>query len=315
MSESLVVGAGAIGSGVARELIARGDRVTVASRSATAVDGATAVALDASDAAAIAAAAAGHDTIFLTPNPTYHKWPELWPPLYRAAIEAASRSGARLIVMSNLYAYGEGASMPMTESSPLHATAPNGKARQQGWELVKAAHDRGEIRAVEVRASDYFGPGVGGTSQMGSMFFEPVVAGKTARVVGSATQPHTFSYLPDIVRTLVAAADSEHVGRVWHVPSPEPLTRLQLAEQVNALTGRQGKVRRYPAWEMTALGVFVPFLKAVNSVAYQFDKPFVMDSTETEQLLGLTSTPWDDALAATVDWYQSRVAHTAKAHH
>lgn len=306
MSGSLVVGIGAIGSGVARELIARGDRVTVASRSATAVDGATSVSLDAADAASFAAAVSGHDTIFLTVNPTYHKWPQLWPPLYRAAIEAASRSGARLIVMSNLYAYGDGALMPMTESSPLRATAPNGKARQLGWELIKAAHDRGDIRAVEVRASDYFGPGVGGTSQMGSMFFAPVVAGKTARVVGGMTQPHTFTYLPDIVRTLIAAADSEHAGRVWHVPSPEPLTRLQLAERINALTGDQGKVRQFPSWEMKALGVLVPFLRAVNSAAYQFDKPFVMDATETERLLGLTATPWETALTTTVDWYRSR---------
>jgi nucleoside-diphosphate-sugar epimerase len=306
MSGSLVVGAGAIGSGVARELVARGDRVTVASRSSSTVDGATALRLDASDATAFAAAASDHDTIFLTVNPTYHKWPELWPPLYRAAIAAASRSGARLVVMSNLYAYGEGSPMPMTERTPLHATEPKGGARQLGWELMKAAHDAGEIRAVEVRASDYFGAGVGNTSQMGSMFFEPIVAGKTARVVGSATQPHTFSYLPDIVRTLVVAADSEHVGRPWHVPSPEPLTRMQLAERINALTGQHGRVSQFPRWEMTALGAFVPFLRAVNASAYQFDKPFVMDATETERMLGLAPTPWEVALPATVQWYRSK---------
>ncbi|WP_166870241.1 NAD-dependent epimerase/dehydratase family protein [Salinibacterium sp. ZJ450] len=306
MSGSLIVGVGAIGSGVAGALVGRGDRVTVASRSATAVNGATSVRLDAAEADAFTTVAADHDTIFLTANPTYHQWPYLWPPLYRAAIEAAARSGARLIVMSNLYAYGEGATMPMTESTPLHATAPNGRARQQGWEMVKAAHDAGDIRAAEVRASDYFGAGVGNTSQMGSMFFEPVVAGKTARVVGGTTQPHTFSYLPDIVRTLVAAADSEHVGRPWHVPSPEPLTRVQVAERINALTGKRGRVRQIPPWQMTTLGAFVPFLKAVNSAAYQFDKPFVMDSTETERLLALTPTPWEPALTATVDWYRSR---------
>jgi nucleoside-diphosphate-sugar epimerase len=41
---------------------------------------------------------------------------------------------------------------------------------------------------------------------------------------------------------------------------------------------------------------------------YEFEQPFVVDSTKAEQRLGLAPTPLDEALAATVAWFSARPA-------
>ena len=305
MVTQLVVGAGYIGGALARALVLRGDRVIVATRSGTVVPGAGTVTLDASDPDAFAAAAAGADTIFLTTGPRqYHRWPELWPPMFRAAITAAQRSSARLVLMGNLYGYGEGSPMPMTERTPQHPTEAKGLVRARGWESAVAAQERGDINVVEVRASDYFGPAAGKTSQLGSAFFGPVIAGKRARAFGSPDEPHSWCYQADIVATLVSAADYRGAwGRVWHVPAAEPLSRAELTVRINEITGMRGSVAALSLTLLKLLGVFVPFIRAANDSAYQFTAPFITDSAETERLLGVSATPWERSLPEVVASY------------
>ncbi|SDS38163.1 NAD-dependent epimerase/dehydratase family protein [Microterricola viridarii] len=304
MSRQLVVGAGLIGGGVARRLAAHGDDVVIASRHGTAVDGARALALDATDADAFAAAASGAATIFLCTNPPYTRWPTDWPPVFAAAIDAATRSGAGLVIMSNLYGYGppEG---PMTEDSPELSTETKGRVRLAGWHAALAAHERGDIRAVEVRASDYFGPGATGTAHLGESFFHAAEKSKTARVVGDPALPHSWSYLPDIVSTLIAAADYEGAwGRVWHVPSGQPRARTVIMEQLNEHYGGHGRVAGYPQWVLRALAAVSPLMREIEASSYQFRMPFVIDSAQTERLLGVSATGWLEALTTTADAYR-----------
>jgi nucleoside-diphosphate-sugar epimerase len=303
MTRHLVAGAGVIGQALARRLIGRGDRVTLATRSGTAMDGAQALRMDASSAAAFSDAAAGCRTIFLCASPPYYRWAADWPPIFAAAIEAARRSGAGLVLMGNLYACGrpDGA---MTEATPCHPVEQKGQVRLAGWQAALAAHGRGEIRAVEVRASDYFGPGVGKSTHLGVDFFRPVLQSKTARVVGDPGAIHSWSFVPDIVSTLVAAADfTGPWGRAWHVPANPPLSRQDIASQLNARYGCAGRVAGYPPWLLRLLGHFSPMLREVAASSYQFQAPFVMDARETEAILKIHATPWSEALALTAESY------------
>jgi nucleoside-diphosphate-sugar epimerase len=310
----LVIGAGIIGQALARDLVARGDHVVLASRSGTTVPGATTVTVDASDPALLARAAQNATTIFLASGPReYSKWAALWPPVFDAVISAARATGADLVMLGNLYAYGEGSTMPLTEHSPLRATDSKGAVRKAGWQQALDADNRGEIRAVEVRASDYFGPGAGATSQLGPDFFNPLIAGKSARVFGSTDQPHSWAYLPDITDTLIAAADFDgEWGHAWHVPCAEPLTRKQLADRVGELAGTHAEVAPWPIWMLRAMGLLKPDVKAANELLSQFTAPFTSDASDTEHLLGVSATPWDQSLPATLDSYRRELGHSPK---
>jgi hypothetical protein len=47
----------------------------------------------------------------------------------------------------------------------------------------------------------------------------------------------------------------------------------------------------------------MPFMRELEEVRYRFEQPFVIDSTDSQTTFGLTSTPLDVALTATVDWW------------
>ncbi len=299
----LVVGAGLIGRPLAERLATRGDRVTIATRSGSTAAGATSLRLDAADREAFTRAATGAATIFLCTNPPYTDWPTQWPPIMDAAVTAASATGAALVVMGNLYPYGSPTG-PMTEHSPETTTEIKGRVRKGGWRKVREAHERGELRGVEVRASDYFGPGATGTAHLGEAFFGALLASKTARTVGRPDLTHSWSYLPDIVETLIAAADyTGEWGRLWHVPSAAA-SRTEIASQVNERFGTHGKVTAYPQWVLRALGLVNPMMREVWASSYQFTAPFLIDSTETQRELGVSATPWTDALTATAESYR-----------
>jgi hypothetical protein len=47
-------------------------------------------------------------------------------------------------------------------------------------------------------------------------------------------------------------------------------------------------------------GVAVPFLREVVDVRHQFDQDYVIDATATTETFGLTATPWEEVVAASV---------------
>lgn len=167
MARHVVVGAGAIGRATASALVREGHEVLLASRSGTGPDlaGARRVSVDATDPAALTALANGAASLVNAVNPNYTSWDRDWPPMASAFLEAAEASGAGLVTIGNLYGYGP-VDGPIHARLPLNATGSKGRVRAQMWLAAKAAHDAGRVRATEVRASDYFGPGASPTMSM-----------------------------------------------------------------------------------------------------------------------------------------------------
>ena len=61
---------------------------------------------DAADTARLAALAEGAAVLYSCASPPYHRWPQDWPPLAACLLWAAERTGAVLVIMSNLDGYG-----------------------------------------------------------------------------------------------------------------------------------------------------------------------------------------------------------------
>ncbi len=301
----LVVGAGPVGRNVAALLAERGERVTVVTRSGrrTGVDGVAHLALDASDADALARAAEGAVALYNCANPSdYTTWDRVWPPLAASLLTAAERSGAVYAVTGNLYPYGP-VDGPMTEDLPDAATDHKGRLRARMWADAKAAHDAGRVRAVEVRSSDFVGPGIDRNSGHLTRVLPSALHGRRVTMIGRTDQPHTFTDVRDAARTLVAAAaDPGAHGRVWHTPSNPARTQEQALTDVLAAAGRP-PVRvfglRGPA--LGALGLVSPLLREIRELSYQFERPYVLDGSAARERFGIEPTGWDEVCRATVE--------------
>src|SRR5689334_16839072 len=146
MALHVIVGKGPVGTTTAELLAARGHEVRVLSRSGgRSAEGIEHRQVDAADTGAVAAAALGAVTLYNAVNPPYHRWQTDWPPVAAALLTAAERTGAVLVTMSNLYAYGR-PSGPMTPDSPLAATDTKGRVRARMWLDALAAHEAGRAR-------------------------------------------------------------------------------------------------------------------------------------------------------------------------
>lgn len=311
MTFSVVLGAGQIGSEVARQLAAGDTQVTVATRtgrSRVVGEHISNSVVDAADADSLADALVGADTVFVAVNWPYQQWHEQWLPTIESIIDACEQTETSLVLAGNLYGYGR-VSIPMTEQMPLNAAEPKGTLRTLVWDRVRQATDAGRIRGTEIRASDYFGPGVTDSAHLGDRFFVPIMRSEGAKVVGDPAAVHSWSFVPDIARTMIAASRSDDSwGKPWLVPNGEPLGRSFIAKQVNMLARSSGTVAGIPSPALKAAGLVNPMLRELAKVEYQFTSPFVTDSTYTEQVLGVTPTAWGDALAQTVAYWRDRVS-------
>ena len=303
MSEKyVIVGAGPVGTETARLLAARGDSVVAVTRSGRRPDvpGVERVATDAADTEALSRLAEGATALFNCANPPdYTHWATWWPPLAESLLVAAERSGATLVTASTLYGYGP-TDAPMVEGQPDRATDPKGRMRAGMWAEAKARHDADRIRAVEVRGSDYLGAGVRGNGHI-TRHVPPAMQGKAAWVMGSPDLPHTWTDVLDMARSLVTLAGRPDLsGRVWHAPSNPARTQREALTDVLTAVGKPAvRMHSMPKPVLTAVGVFVPLVRQLNEMGYMFRRSYVMDSTHSQQTLGLTPTPWDEVCRRT----------------
>jgi len=302
MSHHLIVGAGPVGRQVAAVLAERGEKVRVATRSgrSTGLPGVRHLRLDASDRDALARAAEGADVLYNCANPgDYTQWERVWPPLAASLLAAAERSGAVYAITGNLYPYGP-VDGPMREGMPDAATDHKGRLRARMWAEAKTAHDAGRVRAVEVRASDYMGPGVGPNGHV-SRVLPAARAGRPVTVLDSADRLHTFSDVRDTARLLVeAAADPTAHGRVWHVPSNAPRTaREAIADVLAAADLPRARILVLPSWALASLGVVWPLGREMSELSYQRRRDYVLDDSDARAHFGLEHTAWDEVCRAT----------------
>jgi nucleoside-diphosphate-sugar epimerase len=299
MELHVVVGSGAIGTAAARLLLESGHQVRVVTRSGSGPDGAERIAADATDPARLTALTAGAAALYNCASPQYHRWLTDWPPIAKALLTTAERTGAVLATVSNLYGYGPVAG-PMTEQTPLRPASAKAAVRVTMWQDALAAHEAGKARVTEVRGSDYLGAGA--KTLFTDFILPSMLAGKTVRTPGDPDAPHSWTYTGDMARLLVtAAADERAWGRAWHVPTAPPATLrevIAMAAEIAELP--VPPIARIPGWLVAGGSLVVRDLRELRKVLYQFDRPFVLDSSAAQRTFGLVPTPLAESVAESV---------------
>lgn len=305
----VVLGSGPLGIATAEALLARGRQVRLVNRSgrADAPAGVQVVRADLYDPAAVQAVTAGAAAVYQCAQPGYAAWVERFPPLQTAIIEGVARSGAKLIAAENLYMYGQ-VSGPIHEDLPYQPHTRKGRVRAALAEQLAEAHRSGKLRTAAARGSDFYGPGVR-SAALGERVFGPALRGKAAQATGRLDQPHSYTYIGDFGAAMATLGERDAaLGQHWHVPNAAPLTQRALIGLIYAELGAPPKIASIGRTMMALAGLFIPEARETVEMLYEFEHPFVVDSSRCEAAFGMRPTALADGIARTVAWYRAHQA-------
>jgi nucleoside-diphosphate-sugar epimerase len=95
-------------------------------------------------------------------------------------------------------------------------------------------------------------------------------------------------------------------GLTWHVPNDQPnLTQAELVRMFAEEANVEPKISSMGKFMMTIGGLFIPEAKETVEMMYEFEEPFLIDSSKFEKAFGMKATPMRQAIKETVIWYQS----------
>ena len=299
-----VLGAnGVIGRELSRHLPAYSERVRQVSRSPKRVN-ATDELFSANllDGKATADAVAGSTVAYLVAGLKYdHKvWQEQWPKVMRNAMDACKRHRTALVFFDNVYAYGRVDGV-MTEDTPYNPHTRKGEVRARIATMLMDEAKRGELRAMIVRAADFYGPDAS-LSVTHATVTERLKAKKAPRWLANAKAVHTFTYTPDAGRSLAMLGNTTSAyGQVWHaLTSREPITGEQYVRIACELSQRPYALQVVPRWMLFLMGIFIPVVRENMEMLYQFEYDYRFDSSKAERALGLAATGYREGIAATL---------------
>lgn len=296
----IILGSGPVGASTAARLGRAGLSPVLISRNKPAQlpAGVTHRAGDVLDDDFMRAACADAAVIYQCLNAPYHLWESTFPPLQRAALKAASAAKARYISFENVYMYGMPGATPFDEDSPHAPCAKKGVVRAKMAQELDVLRAEGALEIVQVRASDLFGPSMH-MSALGDEVFGRIARGLKPRVLGDPHQAHSWAYVEDTAEAMAACGLATSPPAVLHVPNDSPRSTHELLELIGELVGRPMPYTVTPAWLLRLIGLFKPEVGAIIEMAYEFDRPFIVNSKHA-QAMGLHPTPIKEALRQTL---------------
>ena len=115
---------------------------------------------------------------------------------------------------------------------------------------------------------------------------------------------HSYSYTPDVAAALITlATEPAAPGSVWHLPIAETRTTREIVEHIFRLAGHQPRCFAAGRTTLRVVGLFKPPMHEYLHTLYQFAGRWVVDDSRFRAAFGDPTTPLDDALATTVEWY------------
>jgi nucleoside-diphosphate-sugar epimerase len=233
-------------------------------------------------------------------------WARVWPQTMANLLDGCAASGARLVFADNLYPYGPQTS-PLTEEMPLTSYGRKPALRAEITRMWKTAHDAGRVRSVAVRASDFYGPDAP-TSVIATFGIARLLAGKPALAPYNPDYTHDFTYVPDFARALVSLTDApdDAYGQAWHVPNAHPTRTLrEVLTLAASLIGVAPRITALPQFLVPILGLFSKETAEIVEMRFQWDRPYVVDSSKFAARFWNDPTPLEEGLRETIAFYRN----------
>lgn len=304
--QTILGSGGAIGVELAKALPQYTDQIRLVSRSPIKVNPTDEVfAADVLDVEQLKSAIKGSEIVYVTVGfpYSYKVWKETWPSLINNLLDASEAEGCKLVFFDNVYMYDAQHLNPMDENTPIQPPSKKGLVRAQITQQINDRMASGRVKALIARSADFYGPSIANTSILTETVIQPLVAGKTANWMVNDQVPHSFTFTPDAGKAVALLGNSEEAyGQQWHLPTAaNPFTGKEWVHHIAEALGKEPKYRVVPKWMVKILGWFMPIMRETHEMLYQYDRPYVFDSSKFEQAFHFTPTPYEEGIRQIVE--------------
>jgi len=291
---------GTIGSLLAKDLRNYTDRIRLVSRNPKRVNNSDELfPADLGNSEVVDKAVEGSDVVYLVVGFDYKTevWLEKWPRLMKATIDACIKHKARLVFFDNVYMYDINAIPHMTEGSPVNPPSKKGEVRRQIALMLMDEVKAGRLMALIARSADFYGPN-NEKSFINEMVIKKLKKGKSADWLLDTEKKHSFTFTPDAARATALLGNTDHAyNQVWHLPTDSnTLTGREFvglfAKELNA----KPRVRPMPMWLLKILGLFIPIMKEIQEMSYQYDRNYFFDSSKFDRKFNFKTTTYGEGV-------------------
>jgi len=233
-------------------------------------------------------------------------WQKMWPPLVKNVIDACLQNNSKLVFFDNVYAIGGDNVKHITENSPISPTSKKGEVRAEVDKLILESIEKSKLKAIIARSADFFG-GVKDKSLLMNLVYDNLMKGKKAQWFCETKVIHSCSYTPDLAKgTAILGNSNDAYNQIWNLPTdPQKITGEEWINLFAAELHTSNKYQVLPGWGMKALGLFVPIMRELYEMRYQFDRDYYFDSSKFNQYFDFTPTSNADAVKQTIDELKS----------
>ncbi|MEW6194165.1 MAG: NAD-dependent epimerase/dehydratase family protein [Bacteroidota bacterium] len=246
----------------------------------------------------------GSDVVYVTIAFEYKTsvWKVKWPKFMINLIESCKKHKAKIVFVDNMYMYDANHLSNMTEETPVNPSCEKGKVRAEVFHTLMNAVERGEVTALVARGADFYGPGVIGSILTQSVY-NNLLKDKSPQLLGKLDVIHSFTYSKDIGKALAMLGNApDAYNQVWHLPTHEgKFTSREWVELFMKEMNKQKKIQVLPVWAMGPLGLFIPILKELKDISYQFDRDYYFNSSKFNRFFNFTPTTPEEGIKEIVN--------------
>lgn len=303
--QTILGSGGAIGIELAKALKEYNENIRLVSRNPQKVNPTDELMpADLTNPAEVRKAVEGSSVVYVTVGFPYsiNVWKKTWPQLMANVIAACKEHKAKLVFFDNMYMYDKHHLNGMTEDTPISPPSRKGKVRAEIAAKLMNEVKKGNLTALIARCADFYGPGVEKNGILNETVINPLSKGKKANWMGSFDCKHSFTYTPDAGKATALLGNTEDAyNQVWHLPTAsDPFTGREWIEAVGAELGMKPKHRRLPEKLLKITGFFVPMVKELAEMVYQYDRDYVFDSSKFEKRFGYRPVSYEEGIRETV---------------
>jgi nucleoside-diphosphate-sugar epimerase len=295
---------GTIGSVLTKELVGYTNKIRLVSRNPRKVNESDELfPADLSNPAFVDQAVEGSDVVYLVVGFDYNLkvWEEKWPTLMRATINACIKHNARLVFFDNVYSYDINAIPHMTEESEYNPPSRKGAVRKQISQMLMDEVKAGKLMALIARSADFYGPG-NDKSFANEMVYKNFLKGRRANWFIDADKKHSFTYTPDAAKATALLGNTDDAyNTIWHLPTDKnTITGREFIELFSKEMKVSNKLVVMPMWMLRLAGIFVPVLKEMREMMYQYDRDYFFDSSKFDKRFNFKTTTYQEGVRMTV---------------